>query len=183
MRCSKCGTDAPATAAHCLHCGAALAAVSVVTGVMTPPQRSADPVISDISTLAPSGADDLTRATSHGDSSPRLSAGILVPGEIVGRRYHIIQLIGEGGMGVVYQAWDAELGIPVALKMIRPDVKGDAAAQATVERRIKQELLLARQVTDKHVVRIHDLGDIDGIKYITMPYVRGADLATMMRQR
>ena len=50
-----------------------------------------------------------------------------------------------------------------------------------IERRFKQELLLARQVTHKNVVRIHDLGEINGIKYITMPYIEGADLATVLR--
>jgi tetratricopeptide (TPR) repeat protein len=114
--------------------------------------------------------------------SARLTAGILVPGQTVGNRYHVIRLIGAGGMGSVYQAWDAELGIAVALKMIHPSVSAAPAAAATVERLIKRELLLARQVTHKHVVRIHDLGDIDGIKYITMPYVQGADLSTLIRQ-
>ena len=57
----------------------------------------------------------------------------------------------------------------------------DATAAQDIERRFKQELLLARQVTHKNVVRIHDLGEIDGIKYITMPYIKGADLATVLR--
>ena len=77
-------------------------------------------------------------------------------------------------MGAVYQAWDAELGVAVALKVIRPDVDGrPGVPRADIERRFKRELLLARQVTHKNVVRIHDLGEIDGIKYITMPYVEG----------
>src|SRR6185436_12559527 len=97
-----------------------------------------------------------------------------------GSRYHIIRPVGVGGMGAVYQAWDAELGVAVALKVIRPDVMADPVAAAEVERRFKRELLLARQVTHKNVVRIHDLGEIEGIKYITMSYVEGSDLASMM---
>jgi len=90
-------------------------------------------------------------------------------------------LLGIGGMGAVYQAWDAELGVAVALKVIRTDRRhGSVSAEA--EKRFKTELLLARQVTHKHVVRIHDLGEIDGIKYITMPYVQGADLGTLLRR-
>jgi len=58
---------------------------------------------------------------------------------------------------------------------------GDPDAAAAIERQFKLELRLARQVTHKHVVRIHDLGDIDGIKYITMPYVQGADLASVLK--
>src|SRR5262249_28037571 len=78
--------------------------------------------------------------------------------------------------------WDAELGVAVALKVIRSDVGGDPEALAAIERQFKRELLLARQVTHKHVVRIHDLAEIEGVKYITMPYVQGADLASVLRQ-
>ena len=85
-------------------------------------------------------------------------------------------------MGVVYQAWDSELGVAVALKVIRPEVSSDPYAAREVERRFKRELLLARQVTHKHVVRIHDLGEIDGIKYLTMPYIEGRDLAQVLRE-
>ena len=66
-----------------------------------------------------------------------------------------------------------ELGVAVAIKVIRPEVLQDPTAAREIERRFKRELLLARQVTHKNVVRIHDLGEIDGIKYITMPYVEG----------
>jgi serine/threonine protein kinase/Flp pilus assembly protein TadD len=91
-------------------------------------------------------------------------------------------MLGIGGMGAVYQAWDAELGVSVAIKVIRPEVMADPTAAAEVERRFKRELLLARQVTHKNVVRIHDLGEINGIKYITMPYVDGADLSTILKR-
>ena len=64
-----------------------------------------------------------------------------------------------------------------------PRSHGGSDAAAEIERRFKRELLLARQVTHKNVVRIHDLGEIDGIKYITMPYVDGADLASMLQAR
>ena len=76
-------------------------------------------------------------------------------------------------MGAVYHAWDAELAMAVALKVIRPESQRSIQyAAREIERRFKQELVLARQVTHKNVVRIHDLGEIDGIKYITMPYRR-----------
>ncbi len=108
--------------------------------------------------------------------------GPLEPGSAFGARYHTIRLLGIGGMGAVYQAWDAELGVTVAIKVIRPEVMADPKTAAEIERRFKRELLLARQVTHKNVVRIHDLGEIDGIKFITMPYVAGADLATILKR-
>src|SRR6185436_6394123 len=107
--------------------------------------------------------------------------GPLQVGQSFSPRYHIIKVLGVGGMGAVYQAWDAELGVAVALKVIRTD-SNRRSASAEAEKRFKQELLLARQVTHKNVVRIHDLGEIDGIKYITMPYVHGDDLATVLRR-
>ncbi|HZW88228.1 MAG TPA: protein kinase, partial [Myxococcaceae bacterium] len=97
-----------------------------------------------------------------------------------GRRYHIKRLLGLGGMGAVYQAWDTELGIDVAIKLIRPDIIGDPAAAAEIQRRFKRELLLARLVTHPNVVRIHDLGEIEGLKYITMSYVDGTDLSSLL---
>jgi tetratricopeptide (TPR) repeat protein/tRNA A-37 threonylcarbamoyl transferase component Bud32 len=110
------------------------------------------------------------------------SSGPLAVGMDFGARYHIIKLLGMGGMGAVYQAWDAELSVPVALKVIRPEITADPQVEEDLQRRFKRELLLARQVTHKNVVRIHDLGEIDGIKYITMPYIHGRDLATVLKR-
>jgi hypothetical protein len=108
-------------------------------------------------------------------------SGPLAVGEPFGTRYQIIRVLGVGGMGAVYEAWDAELGVSVAVKVIRPEIAADPAAAAEIERRFKRELLLARQVTHPNIIRIHDLGDIGGIKYITMPFIEGADLATILK--
>jgi tetratricopeptide (TPR) repeat protein len=109
-------------------------------------------------------------------------SGPLDPGTPFGPRYHIVQLLGLGGMGAVYKAWDAELGVLVALKVIRPEIAADPKAAAMLERRFKQELLLARQVTHKNVVRIHELGEIDGIKFLTMPFIEGEELASIIQR-
>jgi tetratricopeptide (TPR) repeat protein len=97
-----------------------------------------------------------------------------------GTRYRILKMLGAGGMGVVYQAWDETLGVAVALKVIRREALSDPFAAQEVERRFKRELLLARQVTHKNVVRIHDIGEVDGVKYITMPFVEGKDLSSVL---
>ena len=86
-----------------------------------------------------------------------------------------------GGMGVVYQALDRDLNMPVALKVLRP-TGANPRALADLKHRFKTELLLARKVTHKHVIRIHDIGEIDGIKFMTMPYVNGKDLATVLKR-
>jgi serine/threonine protein kinase/tetratricopeptide (TPR) repeat protein len=120
--------------------------------------------------------------SSTGQGGAAGAPGPLVVGEPFGARYRILRQLGAGGMGVVYQAWDEDLGVPVALKVIRTDSTSDPNQTRDIERRFKRELLLARQVTHNNVVRIYDLGDINGIKYITMSYVEGADLATIIHR-
>ncbi|HEV8396133.1 MAG TPA: protein kinase [Vicinamibacterales bacterium] len=112
----------------------------------------------------------------------RAAEGPLHVGQQFSARYIIVRLLGIGGMGAVYQAWDTELSVMVAVKVVRPEVTRDPVAARDIERRFKQELLLARQVTHRNVVRIHDMGEIDGIKYITMPFIEGDDLATVIRK-
>ena len=127
-----------------------------------------------------STGDDETIGAGFPPRRTQATEKLVAPGEPFGTRYHIIRVLGSGGMGVVYQAWDAELGVTVALKVIRPEVTSDPYMARDVERRFKRELLLAREVTHNNVVRIHDLGEINGIKYITMSYVDGRDLATIL---
>jgi eukaryotic-like serine/threonine-protein kinase len=110
------------------------------------------------------------------------SPSALAPGQIFGSRYRIITLLGQGGMGAVYQAWDEELGVVVALKVIRPEVLEDPVQALDLQRRFKRELLLARQISHKNVVRIHDLGKVGSIAYLTMTYVKGQDLATILKR-
>ena len=102
----------------------------------------------------------------------------LQPGVIFGGRYEILSVLGQGGMGAVYQARDRELDRLIALKVIRPELATDPA----ILQRFKQELILARNITHKNVVRIYDLGESDGIRFITMEFVDGEDMRTMLRQ-
>ena len=134
--------------------------------------------------FSPTALADQTRVSGPAAASPDASGaeGPLAPGHQFGQRYRIIRLIGLGGMGAVYQAWDEELNVVVALKVIRPGAAADPEAARSLERRFKQELLLARQVTHENVVRIHDLGEVQGIKYITMPFIDGEDLASILKR-
>jgi tetratricopeptide (TPR) repeat protein len=141
------------------------------------------PGISDAPTGETGALDDAATRMATGPVATDSGSGPLQPGQSFGDRYHIVRLLGLGGMGAVYQAWDEELGVLVALKVIRPEAAADPEAAQALQRRFKQELLLARQVTHKNVVRIHDLGEMHGIKYITMPYIEGHDLATVLNER
>jgi tetratricopeptide (TPR) repeat protein len=104
---------------------------------------------------------------------------VLTSGHLLAQRYEILSLLGEGGMGAVYKARDVELGRMVALKVIRPDL----ARNRAILDRFKQELILATQVTHRNVVRIYDLGEAEGIKFITMEHVEGEDLAAIIHRR
>jgi serine/threonine protein kinase/Flp pilus assembly protein TadD len=129
----------------------------------------------------PGGSDDGATIVGGRSEPSQGDTGPLSVGERFGTRYRITKLLGVGGMGAVYEAWDGELGVSVALKVIRPEIAADSNAARELERRFKRELLLARQVTHPNVVRIHDLGEINGIKYITMPYIEGDDLGTILK--
>src|SRR5919201_1712158 len=197
MHCPRCGHPTTASAASCPGCGATFAS-SVMTGVVPldttglPPggvrgPRSEHSGSTDQeATLFPGAtASDSAIDTHLGpqERGPRVVPRAFVAGTTIGGRYHIIRMLGIGGMGAVYQAWDEKLEVAVALKVIlQPARTDDPAAAEALERRFKRELLLARQVTHKNVVRIHELGEVDGIKYITMPYIQGSDLATILRR-
>jgi len=107
------------------------------------------------------------------------SAAVFEIGEVLGGRYEILQLLGEGGMGAVYKAADRELDRFVALKVIRPELASDPSILA----RFKQELLLAHQVTHRNVIRIYDLGEAEGVKFITMEFIEGKDLRSLTREK
>jgi eukaryotic-like serine/threonine-protein kinase len=117
--------------------------------------------------------------TNRARSNPaaRQSPEALEIGTLLANRYEIVRTIGAGGMGAVYQARDVQLNRIVALKVIRPDLAKDPE----IVSRFKQELILARQVTHKNVIRIYDLAEFDGIKFITMDFIDGRDLKTVLR--
>ena len=122
-------------------------------------------------------SDSLAESVKSPSNIRRLAQGytneaVLQPGDLIGGRYEILQLLGEGGMGAVYKALDQRVERTVALKLIRPEMASNPAILA----RFKQELLTAHQVTHKNVTRIYDLSEADGIQFITMEFVEGSDL-------
>jgi len=97
-------------------------------------------------------------------------------GTVLAGRFRIDAMLGVGGMGMVYRATDLDLGVPVALKLLRPEL----ADRADAFERFRRELLLARQVSNPHVVRIHDLARHDDRWLITMDFVDGESLGRRM---
>jgi eukaryotic-like serine/threonine-protein kinase len=105
-------------------------------------------------------------------------SGGLEPGMDFGPRFRIEQLLGEGGMGRVYKALDKELGRTVALKILQPELTKDPS----VILRFKQELLLASRISHRNILRIHDLTDHEGVKFITMAFIDGKDLNQLLKE-
>jgi eukaryotic-like serine/threonine-protein kinase len=95
-----------------------------------------------------------------------------------GPRYHVESLLGSGGMGKVYKARDRELDRIVAIKVLRPDLMTDPQAM----QRFKHELLLASSISHPNILRIHDLGEYNAVKFISMAYVDGGDLTQLMHK-
>ncbi len=142
----------------------------------------------DDSTLAGgSRADDVrdpsdAQGWSRPADAPGMAAyvgGRLSPRTMLGKRYEIVQLLGEGGMGAVYKAMDREVERMVALKIIRPEL----AVREEILARFKQELILARRITHKNVIRIFDLGEAEGLKFITMEFIEGTDLSSLIKEK
>ncbi|HET6797532.1 MAG TPA: protein kinase [Gemmatimonadales bacterium] len=113
------------------------------------------------------------------DETVRPSGELLATGCLFAGRYEIQESLGAGGMGVVYRAFDREVGETIAIKAIKPEVKG---LDPSLLERFKQELRLARKITHRNVVRTYDLGEVGGLHYITMEYVRGATVASLIKE-
>jgi tetratricopeptide (TPR) repeat protein/predicted Ser/Thr protein kinase len=197
MECSHCHAGNPPTALRCVQCDSPLDAE--VTAVGLPDVGTAEMPVSPsedetVGIAAPSPGDetvgvagslpgDATAGVAEGWSRPSpvspASLSPLLPRSFLGTRYEILSLLGEGGMGAVYKARDRELDRVVALKVIRPEM----AAHPEVLARFKQELILARKVTHRNVIRIFDLGEVGGTKFITMDYVEGQDLKGLVKTK
>jgi serine/threonine-protein kinase len=175
MICPYCQADNSEHALECNRCGRDL------SGMENPQTPGGDDVTASPGVpayLKPSAAAALATTSGKTASDDRpvssftLTAAILAPGTAFGPRYRIECLLGQGGMGAVYKAYDKDLNRVVALKLVRPELTSDASSM----QRFKQELLLASKISHKNILRIHDLGDAEGVKFISMAYVEGEDL-------
>ena len=123
--------------------------------------------------IATSASETTTHAASDSDD-------VLKPGAVLGNRYEILGRIGRGGMGVVYRAHDRELGEDVAVKTIRREL---LSGDPILAERFKSEIRLARRISHRNVVRTHDLGEADGVSFVTMEYIRGLTMRELLSTR
>jgi serine/threonine-protein kinase len=111
-------------------------------------------------------------------SSDSVPAGGFAPGAILADRYRIIGLLGHGGMGEVYRADDLKLGQPVALKFLPQKLADDAVRRE----RLFAEVRIARQVSHPNICRVYDIGELEGRNFLTMEYIDGEDLASLLKR-
>jgi serine/threonine-protein kinase len=126
---------------------------------------------------------ETSRADTRTAANPPISSNAIdgaqfVPGTMLAGRYRIVGLLGRGGMGEVYRAEDLKLGQSVALKFLPRDMTDRPDRLA----RFHQEVRLARQVSHPNVCRVHDIGETDGQHFLSMEYIDGEDLASLLRR-
>ena len=162
------------------------AADVTLPGTAEPPNRPTGQVSSSTPKSGPSDSPTMVGGGSSAGESPsphpifsHIGATVFHEGDVLGGRYEIQKMLGMGGMGAVYKARDMEVERVVGLKVIRPDLAGNPAILA----RFKQELVLARQVTHKNIIRIYDLNEADGVKFITMEFIEGEDLRSILTRQ
>ncbi len=186
MVCPHCRAENAESASFCSSCGTGLVSprpehASAADNPTTPYNLQVQPkplAAVGIATPPPDSGSGLETRADLTASLTNLPIGTLAPGNEFGPRYRIEALLGQGGMGAVYKAYDRELNRVVALKLVRPELTADP----TIMQRFKQELLLASRISHKNILRIHDLGAVERVKFISMAYVEGKDLHHLLAQ-
>ncbi len=119
-------------------------------------------------------------ATTPGATAPGMGAPVeLQSGQLFANRYRIEQIVGRGGMGIVYKAIDTQLDEPVAIKTLPGDVMTRSPEDLE---RFKREIRLARKITHRNVLRTYDYGEAEGVYFISMELVRGYTLAELLAE-
>ncbi len=152
-RCPSCSAEIPEGSRFCLVCGVAL----------RPASQAPTVAMAQAKTPTPSSTFD----------EGRFPAGTVLAG-----RYRIVGLLGQGGMGEVYRAGDLKLGQPVALKFL----PAATAKNPQLLARFHAEVRIARQVSHPNVCRVYDIGEVDGATFLSMEYVDGEDLRSLLRR-
>ena len=123
--------------------------------------------------MQPVTPDDATEVLARGRGAAAPRETQFAPGTMVADRYRIVSLLGSGGMGEVYRADDVKLGQRVAMKYLSPRIPAD---------HLYNEVRIGRQISHPNVCRLHDVVEVDGHRFISMEYVDGEDLASLLRR-
>ncbi|MEO8189143.1 MAG: protein kinase [Acidobacteriota bacterium] len=170
MNCPHCSAPNPEGAASCAQCGLSSDSDQTISG-----EQAVAASMSGMNQTMDSPRSFVEWAKASASYGPMSLA--LPEGLEIGKRYRVVRLLGRGGMGAVYKVHDSDLDRDVALKLIRADIAEDAETLA----RFKREIQLSSTVTHRNVLRVYDLGESDGIKFLTMQLVSGDDLGNLIK--
>ncbi len=155
MRCPSCASELQGPSRFCPSCGQATDSPSQLT-------TSPGVIAHGVNRL----------------SSESIPVGGLTPGSVLAARYRIVGLLGRGGMGEVYRADDMKLGQTVALKFLPREMSADPVWRE----RFFAEVRIARQLSHPNICRVYDVADIDGRHFLSMEYIDGEDLASLLKR-
>ncbi len=171
MTCPSCRSEVPDTSRFCSICGSAVGAANEFATI-------AMPDVSPQPKSSGSGESQMSMTAARMQSTRLPKSGRFAPGTMLAGRYQIVGLLGKGGMGEVYRANDLTLDQDVALKLL-PEGMGSNPAMLS---RFHGEVRIARQVSHPNVCRVYDLGEVDGQMFLSMEYVDGEDLGSLLRR-
>src|SRR5882724_1021343 len=161
MNCPSCHKEIPGDASFCSSCG-----------------LSFDDATQKLDSNAPPSGKSRQKESRSSMSFDSIDDARFIPGTILADRYRIVGLLGRGGMGEVYRADDLKLSQSVALKFLPEHLLSDGAALA----RFHREVRVARQVSHKNVCRVYDIGEIDGRHFLSMEFIKGEELSSLLRR-
>ena len=161
IRCPKCQKEIDEDAPSCPSCG-----------------LSFDDATRQLDSRESQVRDPGRKGSTSAPSFDSIDDSRFVPGTILAERYRIVGLLGKGGMGEVYRADDLRLSQPVALKFLSRYLSEDVDAV----KRLHSEVRIARQVSHPNVCRVYDIGEIDGQLFLSMEFIKGAELASLLRR-
>ena len=174
--CPTCTTELPDSAEVCPRCATPLPWAAGVTRLSGPDGHVTAPV-SD-SPVRTGHTKPSTKSSGWLTSTDAIDHGRFSPGTLLDSRYRIVGRLGRGGMGEVYRADDLKLGQPVALKFLPEEVDRDPARLT----QLHSEVRMARQVSHPNVCRVYDIDEYEGHTFLSMEYVDGEDLASLLRR-
>src|SRR6266446_1716923 len=179
MFCTSCSAEISSMSRFCSTCGAPIDLNRSATFVDNQPAGEGETIAPPTPRRTPSHPPTPPHRSSRTpSSSDSIDGGRFTSGQIIAGRYRVVALAGRGGMGEVYRAEDLKLSQIVAIKFLPAALSRDAGALA----RFHSEVRIARQVSHPNVCRVFDIGDADGIPFLTMEYVDGEDLASLVRR-
>jgi predicted Ser/Thr protein kinase len=173
MKCPACTTEIEEESPSCPSCGAGLEGPYAETRILPADSKPN----SGRAARRPAKTSNPSRLSIH-TTSDSLDRARFVAGTIVSDRYRVVGLLGRGGMGEVYRAEDLKLEQPVALKFLPEALSADGAALA----RFHREVRVARQISHRNVCRVYDIAEADGQHFVSMEYIRGEELSSVLKR-